>query len=107
MNGNISAAIALLAFLAGLGVSRLTQLPRMRHKFYGEIIFCERSGKAESELVSRLQSRLESAGFRLFPSNKPGPNADPIKLDLEGMVPITVWSSNFQSYFDSDGDVTR
>jgi len=107
MNRNISAIMVLAAFLGGLGVSRLIQPPRMRHKFYGEIIFCERDGKTDSNLVWRLRSLLRSGGFRPFSSGMPGPNADPIKLELEGLLPITVWSYDSQSYFDRDGDVAQ
>lgn len=79
----------------------------MRHKYYGQIIFCGAVMKTNSGLVPRLQSRLESGGFRKLPGNTPGPNGDPIGLDLEGIVPISVWSSNLQAYVDRDGDVAR
>jgi hypothetical protein len=107
MNRNISAILILVSFLAGFGVARLTQPARMRHRFYGEIIFCGNAGDTNSDLASRLQNRLESGGFKRIPTGEPGPNADPIRLVLDGIVPITVWHTNFQSYFDGDGDVAR
>ncbi len=107
MNRNISAVLVLLSFLAGFGIARLTQEPRMRHKFYSQIIFCGPRGGTNSDLTLQLQSRLESGGFRRIPTGPPGPNADPLTLSIEGIVPMTVWQSNLQSYFDSDGDVAR
>jgi hypothetical protein len=105
VNRNISAILILLAFLAGFGISHILQPPRMKRKFYGQIIFSATATDTNAALVARLQNRLESGGFEKFVADTPGPNAERLQLVLEGMLPITVWASNLQTYFNKDGDV--
>jgi hypothetical protein len=113
MKRNIYAILILLSFLLGFGAARITQEPRMRHSFYSQIIFCGPAGNTNTDLAPRLESRLESGGFRKIPTGPPGPNADPLSFIMatsedgrEG-VPMTVWQSNLQSYFNWHGDIAR
>ena len=112
MNRNIIAILILLSFLLGLGVDRITH-PRMRHAYYGQIVFCGPVGYTNTDLVPRLQNRLESGGFKKFDAGPPGPNADPLSFIMatssngRGGIPMTVWQSNLQSYFNWHGDVAR
>src|SRR5690242_16623644 len=113
MKKSIYAILVLLSFLLGIGVARITQEPRMRHKYYGQIIFCGPVGSTNTDLAPVLQSRLESGGFKKLPTGPPGPGADPLSFtmgtsdDVRGGVSMTVWQSNLQSYFDWDGDVAQ